>query len=385
LIMATPADRHIPVGEPMHTDFLRIDLSGADLGLATPAHVREAAKRALDEGATHYTTRPGLDSLRQAVAAKLAHANGIMVKPDGEVLITCGSQEALFITLHVLLNPGDHVLIPQPANPAYAALARQAHGRVFAVPGDPAHGFALDVAGLARRVTKRTRMLVFASPASPAGTVVDEANLQRIADFAIAHDLLVVADESLEPFVYDGAVHRSIASLPGMAERTVTINGFSHPYAMHGWRVGYVAGPARLLAPITQLKQALSICSPAVSQYAAVAAIEGSQAPVAEALQVAAERRSCAVGALTEAGIPHIRPAAGLDVLVDARALQRTGADLARWVARHSNVVLGSGAVYCPSTASWLRLGLTHPAPVIREAVGRLGPLYGSSRMTEVS
>jgi aspartate/methionine/tyrosine aminotransferase len=376
--MAMPVQRSGPVGDSLKTDLARIDLSGADLGLATPLHVREAAKRALDEGATHYTTRPGLDALRQAVAAKLAQANGIRFKPDGEVLITCGSQEALFVSLHVLLNPGDQVLIPQPANPAYAAIARQAHAQVYAVPGDPERGFALDIEELIRRVTKRSRMLVLATPASPAGTVLDAATLQRIADLAIARDLMVVADESLEPFVYDGAVHRSIAALPGMAERTITINGFSHPYAMHGWRVGYVAGPARLLAPITQLKQALSICSPAVSQYAAVAALNGPQAFVAEAQQEAADRRSAALAALSEAGIPHLQPAGGLDVLIDGRALQRTGADLARWTARQSNVLLGSGALYGPATASWLCLSLTRPGPEIRQAAGRLAPLFGS-------
>ncbi len=381
--MAMPAERSGPLSDPLYADLARIDLSGADLGLATSVHVREAAKRALDEGATHYTTRPGLDSLRQAVAAKLAHDNGITVNPNGEVLITCGSQEALFVSLHVLLNPGDQVLIPHPANPAYAAIARQAHAQVHAVPGDPGRGFALDVEELTRRVTKRTRMLVFASPASPAGTVADEATLRRIADLAIASDLVVVADESLEPFVYDGAVRRSIAALPGMADRTITINGFSHPYAMHGWRVGYVAGPARLLAPITQLKQALSICSPAVSQYAAVAALNGPHDPVTEALEEATMRRSAAFAALAEAGIPHLRPAGGLDVLIDGRALPRTGADLVRWTARQSKVTLGSGAAFGPCTASWLCLSLTQPASVIREAINRLGPLLGSRRARE--
>ncbi len=381
MITATPVQRPGSVADSLKTNLARIDLSGADLGLATPVHVREAAKVALDEGATHYTTRPGLDALRQAVAVKLADMNGITVKPDGEVLITCGSQEALFVSLHVLLSPGDHVLIPQPANPAYAAIARQAHAQVHAVPGDPERGFALDIEELTRRVTKRTRMLVFASPAAPAGTVADPETLQRIAGLAIARDLVVVADESLEPFVYDRSVHRSIAALPGMAERTITINGFSHPYAMHGWRVGYVAGPARLLAPITQLKQALSICSPAVSQYAAVAALNGPQAFVTEALAEATTRRSAAFAALTEAGIPHLRPAGGLDVLIDGRAQSRTGVDLARWTARQTNVVLGSGSLYGPATAAWLCLSLTRPAPVIGEAIGRLGPLLGSRGM----
>lgn len=354
-----------------------IDLSGEDLGLPTPAHVTAAAKRALDEGATHYTTRPGLDPLRRAVAEKLRRDSGVIVDAQREVLITCGTQEALFVTLHVLLAHGDEVLVPQPARPAYAAITRQAGGIVRAIPADPARGFALDPDDVARRLTRRSRVLILSDPAVPAGTVADASILQRLADLAATHNLVVVSDEAYEPFVYDGARHHSFAALPGMAERTITINGFSTAYAMAGWRVGYVAGPAQLMKPIQQLKQALSICSPAVSQYAALAALTGPPTPVEEAYQAVSERRAATLDALQKTGVPHIRPAGGYYILVDGRAVGLTGVALSRWVARRAGVRLAPGSAFGPVTARWLRLSLTQSPDRLANAAGRLGDALG--------
>lgn len=361
-----------------------IDLAGESLGLPTAAHVREAAKRALDEGATHYTTRPGLDPLRRAVAEKLRRQNGVHCDAEGEVLITCGTQEALFVALHLLLERGDEALIPQPARPAYAAIARLAGGVVRAVPTDAAHGFAVDPDDVARRLTRRSRVLILGCPAVPAGAMPDEAALRRLADLAIAHDLVVVADELYEPFVHDGAVHRSIGALPGMAERTITINGFSTGYAMDGWRVGYAAGPARLLKPLQELKQALSICSPAVSQYAALAALTGPQTALEEARRLVAERRAVTLAALRRAGVPHVRPASGYYVLVDGAALGLKGAALAGRVAREAGVRLAAGSAFGAATASWLRLSLTRPAEQLDEAVNRLGTVLGARTLQGV-
>lgn len=363
---------------PARPHVARIDLTGADLGLPTPPHVREAAKQALDAGATHYTTRPGLDALRVAVAEKLHRVNSIQVDPAREVLITCGTQEALFVSLRFLLQRGDEILIPEPANPAYAAIARQAGATVRAIAGEPGNGFALRVPAVARRVGKRSRVLILPAPAVPAGTVPSQATLEGLADLAISHNLVVLADESHEALVHKGAVHRSIAALPGMGERTLTINGFSRPYAMQGWRVGYLAGPARLLGPIMQLKQALSICSPAVSQYAALAAITGPQAVVEETRALVSERAAAVRAALAGAGIPFIRPQAGHAILIDGQAARRRGVALARWTARESNVLLEAGSLYGPATAGWLSLSLAQPIPVLEEAIRRLQPVLGT-------
>ena len=349
---------------PAHRPRL-IDLSGDRLGLPTAQPVRDAARQALDDGETHYTTRPGLNPLRRAIAAKLERENGIHVDAEREVLVTCGTREALFVALHVLLERGDQAVVTGPSSPLYRSVARLAGGTARVVTGDPDSGFALDPDAVGRRLTRRTRALVLISPSSPAGSVAESAQLAALAELAIARSLAVVSVETLEPFVFDGVAGRSIGSQPGMAERTVTINGFSEAYGLAGWRVGYMAGPESLLGPMTQLKQAMSICSPAVSQHAALAAITGSREPLDSAHALVAERRERFFAALERAGVRFRRPAAGYHVLVDARAAALQPA------LRQARVRVGSGtAVGAPG---WLSLALTRPADELEEAALRLG------------
>jgi len=352
-----------------------IDLRGDRLGLATTPHVRDAAKRALDEGETHYTTRPGLNPLRRAIAEKLERENRITVHPEREVLVTCGTREALFVALHVLLGRGDELVVTGPAPKLYRTVARLAGGRARVVVGDPAAGFAVDPDAIAGALTRRTRALVLVTPSSPAGSVADAARIHALSDLAIMHGLVVVSVETLEPFVYDGAVHRSVGALPGIGERTVTINGFSEAYGLAGWRVGYMAGPESLIAPMTQLKQALSICSPAVSQHAALAALTGSPESLASARALVEERRERAFDALRAAGVGFVRPAAGYHVLVDARGSTGSLPD----ALRAARLRLGSGtAVDAPG---WLSLALTSPPEELAEAAARLGSvLRGGGR-----
>ena len=217
------------------------------------------------------------------------------------MLVTCGTREALFVALHVLLERGDEIVVTGPAPKLYRDVARLAGGRARVVAGDPAEGSPSTRAQIARRLTRRTRAIALVSPSSPAGAVADADRLDALADLAISRGLAVVSVETLEPFVYDGAVHRSIGSLPGMGERTVTINGVLRGVRPRGL-AGRATWPGResLLGPMTQLKQAMSICSPAVSQHAALAAVTGSPEPLASS---ACSRR--------RAPGPHLRRASG--------------------------------------------------------------------------
>jgi aminotransferase len=354
-----------------------IDLRGDRLGLATAPHVREAAKRALDDGETHYTTRPGLNPLRYAIADKLERENGIRVHAEREVLVTCGTREALFVAVHVLLERGDQIVIAGPASRLYRDVARLAGGAGRVVSGDPADGFAVDPDAIARRVTRRTRAIVLVSPSSPAGSVADVERLDALANLALARGLVVVSVETIEPFVYDGAVATSIGSRPGMSERTVTINGFSEAHGLAGWRVGYMAGPEPLLGPMTQLKQALSICSPAVSQYAALAAVTGPREPLVHARAVVAERRERFFAALDDAGVRYLRPAAGYHVLVDARSAGASNSTF-RDALRGARLRLGQGATV--GAPGWLSVALTSPSDVLEEAARRLGSVLGAGK-----
>jgi aspartate/methionine/tyrosine aminotransferase len=354
-----------------------IDLRGDRLGLPTPPHVRAAAKRALDDGETHYTTRPGLNPLRRAIAEKLKRENAIRVHPEREVLVTCGTREALFVALHVLLERGDELVVTGPAPRLYGAVARLAGGRARLVAGAPADGFALDAGEITRHLTSRTKAIVLLSPSSPAGAVADADRLAALADLAISRGLVVVSVETLEPFVYDGAVHRSIGSVQGMGERTVTINGFSEAYGLAGWRVGYMAGPESLLGPMTQLKQAMSICSAAVSQHAALAAVTGSTEPLTSSRALVAERRERTFAALAAAGVRFARPAAGYHVLVDSRAAGATNGSLEQAL-RDARLRVGGGAEV--GAPGWLSLALTSPSEDLEEAAARLGSVLAAQK-----
>ncbi len=349
-----------------------IDLRADRLGLATAAHVRDAAKQALDDGETHYTTRPGLNPLRHAIAEKLERENGIRVHAESEVLVTCGTREALFVALHVLLERGDDVVVNGPAPRLYRDVARLAGGSARMVTGDPAEGFAVDPDALARRLTRRTRAIVLVSPSTPAGSVADAGRLAAVAELATAKGLAVLSVETLEPFVFDGAVHLSIGAVPGMAERTVTINGFSESYGLAGWRVGYMAGPESLLGPMTQLKQAMSICSPAVSQFAALAALTGSQAELKAKRALVEKRRDRACAALEAAGIGFVRPAAGYQVLVDARQSGLADASLQEAL-RDARLRVGTGTA--AGAPGWLSIALSSSSEELEEAAGRLGAI----------
>src|SRR5919206_4367304 len=214
---------HLEIGEP---DF------------DTPANARDAAKRALDAGATHYAPFAGIPALREAIAADATKRKRFDVTPD-RVFVTVGGKGVMVYAILALVDPGDEVIVPDPGYPIYESLTRFVGAKPIAIPIRMENEFRLDVDELASLITPRTRMIVINSPANPTGGVLTRDDLQRIAELAIRHDLAVLADEIYGRILYDGTEHVSIASLPGMAERTIVLDGFSKTFAMTGWRLGY--------------------------------------------------------------------------------------------------------------------------------------------------
>ena len=219
---------HLQIGEP---DF------------DTPANVRDAAKAALDAGATHYPPFAGVPALREAIAADASARKGFAVDP-AQVFVTVGGKGVMLYAILGLVDPGDEVLVPDPGYPIYESLTRFVGATPVPIPIRMSNDFRLDVDELASLVTPRTRGIVVNSPANPTGGVLTRNDLERIAALAIEHDLWVLADEIYGRILYDGAEHVSIASLPGMAERTIVLDGFSKTFAMTGWRMGYAIVPA---------------------------------------------------------------------------------------------------------------------------------------------
>jgi aminotransferase len=343
-----------------------IDLSGDRLELASPAHVREAAKAALDQGETHYTTRPGLIPLRQAVASRHLERTGTTVDPVRQVLVTCGEEEALFVAIHTLVGPGDDVLVIGPSPTSDAAVVARAGGTSRYLDW-PSAGSERD-AWPEGSVLENTRVILIRNPAL-SGEVLDDPQARAILTQAAAHNATVIVLETLADFSRDGRQLRGFASIPGADLRTLAIGGFS-AWGLDGWRVGYLIGPESLVAPMTNLKQALSICSPALGQYGALAALTGSQQCVDQVRADLDERWHALVGELDRSGIPVETPAAGYHLFVPAPEL---GEEPARTIWDASAVRVASGAD--SGIAQTIRITLSQPAPILVEVAQRIAPV----------
>jgi aspartate aminotransferase len=238
-----------------------IDLGGGDPDFITPAHIRDAAIAAMNAGDTHYVASAGIPGLRQAIADKLRVDNDIEVDAKSGVVVTPGGKQALFEAAMAFVEPGVDVLIPEPGWVSYVPMVELAGGTAVPVSLDADDNWRLTAEKLAAAWTPRTRILLVNSPNNPTGRVFDEQELAAIAAFAKEHDLLVFSDEMYEKILYDGNRHVSIAALPGMADRTLTFNGLSKAYAMTGWRLGYVAGPAPFVQQIGKVHSHSVTCA----------------------------------------------------------------------------------------------------------------------------
>lgn len=352
-----------------------IDLRRGELDRATAPHIVAAAAAALDRGETHYTARPGILPLRRGVAAMIIRESGIEYNPATEVLIANGGQEALFVAVQMLVQPGDDVLLSDPGYSSYREAIQLAGGNVVSVPISAIDHYGMTATALAAHITPRTRVLVLVSPDNPTGGVTTHVEMERIAAFAVAHDLTVLFDETYKAFVFDGAAHTRIATFPGMRARTVIVGSFSKTYAMTGWRVGYVAAAAELLEPITDLKLALSICSAAPSQWAAAAALEGPQEHVDEALAEVARRHAVLLPALAAMGLPHGDPQGAYYAFADIRGIGLSSGMCADLFLSQAGVRTQPGDRFGPGGEGFLRFSMVQPAPAIAEAMGRLAPL----------
>ncbi len=284
-----------------------IRLTGGEPDFETPSFVREAAKKAIDEGHTHYAAAAGHEDLRKAVADKLHRENGIVCDYEREVIITPGSSSGIYMALLTLLDPGDEVLVPDPAWFHYTTLVRLCGATVTGLPVRFGKNAGLDLEEAEKRVTDRTRVLILNSPANPTGLMISRDNLNEISEFAVRHNLTIISDEVYEKITYPGNTHTSPASLSALRERTLTSNGFSKAYAMTGWRVGYLAGPAEIIEKATALEGYVLVCPSSVSQRAALVALTDPRmnGAIAGMVDRFTARRQMVLDALD--GLPGIR------------------------------------------------------------------------------
>ncbi len=355
-----------------------IDLGGGDPDFITPEHIRRAAAEDMDAGDTHYVASPGTPALRRAIADKLRRDNGIEVDPLGGVVVTPGGKQALFEAALALVEPGVDVLILEPGWVSYVPMVELAGGRPVPVPLDPDDNWRVTADRLAAAVTPASRILIVNSPNNPTGRVLDDAELAAIRDLAIERDLIVFSDEIYEKILFDGHRHVSLASLPGMADRTLTFNGFSKAYAMTGWRLGYVAGPKRFIAEVEKVHSHSATCATSFVQAAGVVALTGPQEFIGEMVSAWDRRRrfvSEGLGAVKGVRCPLAEGA--FYAFVDVREAGMTSLEAADLLLREAHVAVVPGIAFGDAGEGHVRLSFATGDAMLEQAVSRIGDRLG--------
>jgi aminotransferase len=348
-----------------------INLGSGTPDFAPPDFVLAAMEKAIKDKKAQYTAWAGIPELRTAIAAKLARENDVHVDPMSEVLVTTGAQEALMVALMTMLDPGDHALTPSPHYDEYTRDAMILGGTLIPVPTTPETNFTIDVAALEAAITPKTKALVIVSPNNPTGTVLPRATVEGIARLAQERDLVVISDEIYEYYVFDGAVHTSMASLPGMAERTITINSFSKGYGMTGLRLGFLTAPANLLEAMLPFHHAMMVCASVVSQYGGLAALSESRAWFDPILAEYDRRRRLWMDTLDQLGLPYARPQGAYYIFVDIRPTGMTSGEFVARAREQARLTFQPGTIGGGAGEGFVRGALTTPSPKFEEGLAR--------------
>ena len=295
----------------------------------TPWPIREAAIRSIEKGQTTYTSNLGLESLRVEISRYVEEFFHVKYDVKTEILVTVGVSEALDLALRALLNPGDEVIYHEPCYVSYNPSILMAFGVPVPVNASPAHDFAVLAADVEKAITPKTRVIMLNFPTNPTGGVEPLEELEKIAALAIKHDLIVITDEIYSELLYDGRVHTSIASLPGMKERTILLHGFSKAFAMTGWRLGYACAPQPLREAMMKIHQYCMLCAPIMSQMAGIEALKLGASAYEEMRDSYQERRNTIVRRLNAMGLPCFNPGGAFYVFPNITSTGLTSKDFA--------------------------------------------------------
>lgn len=339
--------------------------------METPALVCEAGMHALTNGDTHYTPNAGTMELRKAIAEK-SNLAPLRYNPKKEIIITNGGMGALSLLFLVILNEGDEVLIQDPQWLNYVAQVKYCGGVPVRVPTDAAHNFTMQPEVVEGLITSKTKALMINSPNNPTGEVVDKETLEKLAEIAKKYDLLLISDEVYNTLIYDGVEFVSVASLPGMKERTVVINSFSKSYAMTGWRVGYAAGPEEIIDRMTKCQENFNACVNAAAQHAAAVALDYPEE--AQSLcGIFAKRREVLLNGLNEIdGFVCNQPMGAFYIFADIRAFGMSSAEFCNRLLEEEHVVCIPGSAFGESGEGYIRIAYTNQEESLKEAVKRI-------------
>lgn len=353
-----------------------ISLGVGEPDFTTPWHISEAGIYAIEKGYTMYTSNYGLIELRQALAEHLQRRHGVTYNPANEILITTGSSEALDLVMRAILDPGEEVIIPDPGYVAYMPCTVLAGGKVVPVSTSAENEFKVTASDIEKRVTPKTKALLLGFPNNPTGAVMDRAELEEIAAVVRRHDLLVISDEIYDRLIY-GVDHTCFASLPGMQERTVLINGFSKAYAMTGWRVGYAAAPAEIIEAMMKVHQYVMMCTAIMSQMAAIEALKNGEEAVQQMLAEYDRRRRVIVKSLNEMRLSCFEPKGAFYAFPSIKSTGLTSEEFAEKLLREEKVAVVPGSVFGESGEGHIRCCYAVSMPEIEEAMQRMRRFVG--------
>ncbi len=348
-----------------------ISLGVGEPDFDTPWHIREEGIYSLEKGRTFYTSNAGLKELKLEICSYLSRRFAVTYDPDHEVMVTVGGSEAIDIALRAMLNPGDEVLIPQPSYVSYVPCTILANGVPVIIDLEAKDQFKLTSEKLLEKITPKTKVLVLPFPNNPTGAVMKAEELEEIVKIVIEKDLFVISDEIYAELTY-GSDHTTIASFPGMKDRTVLINGFSKSYAMTGWRLGYAAAPRGILGQMLKIHQFAIMCAPTTSQYAAVAALRDGDKDVQVMRESYDQRRRYLIHAFKEMGMECFEPHGAFYTFPSVKRFGMTSDEFATRLLREEKVAVVPGTAFGDCGEGYLRISYAYSLKNLKEALGRM-------------
>jgi aminotransferase len=357
-----------------------ISLGVGEPDFDTPWHIREAAIYSLEHGRTHYTSNLGLPELRSAICRYVNKHFRVAYDPRTEVIITVGVSEAIDLALRALLNPGDEVLYHEPCYVSYSPSVVLAYGKPIALPTSAENNFRLTAEALAAKITPRSKVLMLNFPCNPTGATQSRAELEKIAKLCVQHDLIVMSDEIYSELSYDGTEHVSIASLPGMRERTIFLHGFSKAFAMTGWRIGYACAPAHITDAMMKIHQYSILCASVMAQDAAIEALENGAKHVESMRAEYEQRRNFIVSGFNELGLPCFKPVGAFYVFPDVRSSGLSSRDFCLGLLEKKKVACVPGGAFGTSGEGFIRACYATSLEQIKEAMSRIGDFLAETR-----
>lgn len=348
-----------------------ISLGVGEPDFDTPWHIRDEGIYSLEKGRTYYTSNAGLMELRQEISNFIADKYKVAYIPKSEILVTVGGSEAIDLAMRVMLEQGDEVLIPQPSFVSYEPCAVMAGGSVRTIDLKAENEFRLTAQELRENVTEKSKILVMPFPNNPTGAIMTREDLEAVAEVIIEKDLIVISDEIYSELTY-GEKHVSIASLPGMKERTILLNGFSKAYAMTGWRLGYACGPEEVIAQMTKLHQFAIMSAPTTSQYAAVEALKNGDEDIASMREAYDGRRRYLMHVFKEMGLSCFEPFGAFYVFPCIKEFGMSSDEFAQRLLDEERVAVVPGSAFGDCGEGFIRISYAYSLDNLKIAMGHI-------------